>query len=164
MSSASPSFAVARSRITELRAALEQQDREAATLTRRLESVEAETRSVLADKEAEFARLCEADCASLDEQLQADGLLTTHFQDNASSQVVRALIDKQDAGILEEEAALRQRLMVIAERELKKREDEMIAAHESIKANLLKLDEESHSASIQAAYVRHKETIAMLAK
>ena len=149
-------------RVGELKGQLETCDNELATLARRLEGVEGDTRGMQADKEAELAAGLESDRAALDDQLQADVLLTVHFQDTANQQVVRALIDKQDPGILEEETVLRQRLMEIAERELKRREDEMTAVYESIRTNLLKVDEDSHSASLQAVYVRHKETMAKI--
>jgi hypothetical protein len=149
-------------RISELKVMVQSFDTEVATLSRRLESVEAETVALVANKESELSAQLDADRAAMDDQLEADVLLTVHFQDTANQQVVRALIDKQDAGIREEELALRQKLMEIAESELKEREDELIIVHESIKSNLLKIDEDSHTASIQAAYLQHKEIMAKL--
>ena len=155
-------FAAATARIAELKGSISATDAELETLAKRLESVKADSAALIADKEAQLANELAEDLAEMDQQLADDVDLSGRFQDATNKTVVSALIDKQDAGIREEEAEFRNRLMEIAERELKQREDELIAVQESIKSNLLRIDEESHSAGVQAAYVKHKETMASL--
>lgn len=149
----------AEARIQELRASIAKADQDLALLSRRIRAVTDDAMQSLADKEEELQDRQAAELARFDEQLAADSMLLEHFQDSATTQTIQALIDKQDAGLRKMEAGLRGALMALADEEFRRREAEMVAEFDGVRARLLKMDADRYDACVQAAYIKHKEQL-----
>ena len=150
-------MAAADARILELQQSLQKCDADIALMERRIMAVDDDTQQVVAQMEAELEERMEQELERHDDQLEGDVQLTRHFAESYQRQTVEALLDKQVVGLAAEETALRAALMGVADEEFLRREREMVAEVEGVKARLLQLDADNHMASIQAAYIKHKE-------
>jgi len=154
--------AAAVSRMKELRSSIAAAGHDSSQLERRLAAVQEETALTVRAKEAELEAILRQDEAEKDLDLRAEFDKILHFQESANQLWVSKMMAKDDQPLAQAEDALRRALVDIADIELKRREDELRESYDAMKKELLKLDEDSYSAKVQAAYIRHKEIMATL--